>query len=156
RREYRGRAADDCSARAEGSDAPDDLVGVSLEEVDLTRIDAELVREDDLVHRLVALALRRRAGEEGERASGIEADLGGLAARRRRSALDRVDDAKAAQLAALLGLGTPRLETLHIGVVQPLVHAGFELAAIIGVDEAGLERHRIRRDQIAAAQLDAV
>src|SRR5262249_51499720 len=128
----------------------------ALDEADVAGIDAELVREDDLVHRLVALALRRRAGKEGDRAGGVEADFRRLAAWRRGGALDRVDDADAAQLAACLRLGAPRVEALDLRVMQRLVHAGFELAAIVSVDEAGLERHRARRNEVAAAQRDSV
>ena len=40
--------------------------------------------------------------------------------------------------------------------VSAIVHAPLEVAAVVGEDEAGLERHRGGRDQVAAAQLDRV
>ena len=53
-------------------------------------------------------------------------------------------------------LGAALLEAGVLGDRQRQVHAARELAAVVGEDEAGLERHRRGRDQVAAAQLDGI
>ena len=44
----------------------------------------------------------------------------------------------------------------HVGELQRQVHALLELAAVVGEGEAGLERHRLRRDVVLPAQLGRV
>ena len=97
--EHDRRAAARDRARAEGAGAGHDLVGIAVLEFDQIGIDAELVEQNLLECRRMALAVIVRAHQQGQRAGRIEADLGMLeeAGRRR---LDRVGDADAAQLAA--------------------------------------------------------
>ena len=93
--------------------------------------------------------------QQGRGAAAVEADLGRLEPARR-GALDRVREADAAQPAAGAGLGAARLEPGEIGELERHVHVLRELAAIVGEDQPGLERHRLGRDRVAAAQFDRV
>ena len=52
--------------------------------------------------------------------------------------------------------GAARLEPGEIGEFERQVHVLGELAAIVGEDQPGLERHRLGRDRVAAAQFDRV
>ncbi len=71
--------------------------------------------------------------------------------------LDRIGDAEPAELPALprLARGAPRSPAWSARR-QRHVHAAREIAAVVGEDEAGLERHGPRRDEVPAPQLDRV
>src|SRR5207253_2491094 len=99
-REMDRRAAERGRARAAGALADRHLFGVALHVMHLIGVDTEPIAQELLVDGLVALALGDRARDEGHGAAAVKADLGRLEAPRR-SALDRVGDAKAAQLPAL-------------------------------------------------------
>ena len=105
--------------------------------------------------RVVALAVRDRAGDEGHAAERIEADLrrldgriGGL--------LDGVGDADAAQHAALRRLLAPRLEAGPVGELHGAVHVLLEAPAVVGEGERRLVGHRRRRNGVAPPQLRRV
>ena len=153
------RAADGEGARAAVAAPGAEQVAVAPEHLDALGRHAELVAHDLRERRLVALAHRRRSREQRDGAVGIDSQLGGVRVHRRiRPAghLDRVGDAETAQLAVLPRLGAPLLEAGPIGETERHVHATPELAAVVGEDEARLERHRRGRDQIAASQLDRI
>ena len=97
------RAADHGRARAVGAGAERDDVGVAIDIADVFRIEAELLDRDLAEAGLVSLPLMDRAHQQRRLAAGIEAQLGEFRAGRGR-ALDRIGDAEAAQLAALLAL----------------------------------------------------
>ena len=50
----------------------------------------------------------------------------------------------------------PLLEPGEVGEIERLVEILHEIAAVVGIDEAGLERHGARRNGVAAAQLDRI
>ena len=149
------RAAQRRRARAAGALAERDLVGIALDVGHLVRMNAEPVAHQLLVDRLVPHALRDRAGQQRRGAAAVEADLGRLEAARR-GALDRVRKAEAAQPPAGAGLGAPRLEPSKISEFKRDIHVLLELAAIVGEDQPGLERHRLGRDRVAPAQFDRI
>ena len=60
---------------------------------------------------------------------------------------------KPRSLPSLLRLRAARLEALLVGCIEREIHVLFELAAIIGEGDAGLERHGVRRNGVLAAQL---
>src|SRR5258708_16245403 len=119
--------------------ADHDLVGVAELEADARRIEAELVGEDVAERRGVPLAMIVRAHRQRHRACRVEADLGVLDHAGIRC-FDRVRDADAAQLAALARLVAPRGKAAIVGERQAVLEVLPEVAAVIGVDEAGLER----------------
>ena len=118
-------------------------------------MNAEAVADQLLEHGLVALALGDAPGEQRDRARTVEAHLGALETERA-GALDRIGDAEAAQLAALVRLRAALREPGDVGAAHPLVEDLFELAAVIGESEPGLERHRLGRNEIAPAQLGRI
>ena len=142
-------------ARAAGAFAEEHLVGVALDVFDVVRMHAELVGHHLLERGLVALALVDAAGEictVPPRSKRISAPSR-LA---RRGALDGVRHAEAAQLAVLLRFRLALGEALRVGHLQRQVHALLELAAVVGEGEAGLERHRLRRDVVLPPQFGRV
>ena len=118
----------------------------------LLRIDAEPVDQHLRLHRVVALAVRDRAGDEGHAAERIEADFGGLDGGVGRL-LDGVGEADAAQHAALRRLLAPRLEAAPVGELHGAVHVLLEAAAVVGEGERRLVGHGRRRNGVAAPQL---
>ena len=113
------------------------------------------VANELLEHGLVALALRDAAGKQRDRARAVEAHFGALEAERT-GALDRIGNAEAAQLAALVRLRAALGETRDVGALHPLVEDLFEFAAVIREGEPGLERHRLGRNEIAPAQFHRI
>ena len=51
------------------------------------------------------------------------------------------------------GFGAARGEAVELRQLRRLLHVAFEFAAIVGEGQRGLVRHRLGRDQVAAAQL---
>ena len=101
--ERRGAAAEHRGARGEGAAAVGRHVGVAHAARGCrSESMPSLSRQDDLVHRLVALAVRDRARDHRHRAAGIEAAPSPSRRMRLRGLLDDVGDADAAQLAARL------------------------------------------------------
>src|SRR5262249_56948998 len=113
------------------------------------------VAADLLEDGLVALALGDAAGEQRDGAGLVEPDLGALEAGGG-GALDAVGEADAGELAALARRDPPTLEAGEIGKLEGEIHPLFELAAVIGEGQPGLERHRFRRGQVAAAALGGI
>ena len=109
----------------------------------------------DLVHRLVTLAVRYRAGNDRHRAARIEPHHDRLALRLR-GLLDDVGKADAPEQPVLARLLTAALEPHVIRHLECPFEVLAELAAIERVDEPGLERHGTCRHRIAAAQLGPV
>ena len=73
-----GGAADGEAAAAIGAHAERDLGGVAVDDVDLGDRHAELVGDELREGRLVALAVAVRAGEDGDAAGRMDADVGDL------------------------------------------------------------------------------
>ena len=113
------------------------------------------VANELLEHGLVALPLRDASGKQRDRARTVEAHFGALEAERA-GTLDRIGNAKAAQLAALARLRAALGEARDVGALHPLVQDLFELAAVVGESEPGLVRHRLRRNEIAPAQFHRI
>ena len=67
-----------------------------------------------------------------------------------------LDMPKPAQLAALLRFRPALGEARDVGELERQVHALLELAAVVGEGEAGLERHRLRRDVVLPPDLGRV
>ncbi len=152
--EQRGAAADR-GARAERAGADRDLVGIAELVAHAVGRDAELVGDDLPEGGRVALAVIMRAHGDGERTGRIEAQLGVLDQAGVRG-LDGVGDADAAQLAAPSGLPPPRLEAAVVGKREAIVEVLSEIAAVVGVDQRGLVRHRLGGNGVAAAKFRAV
>ena len=103
----------------------------------------------------MALALVLAAHQQRGRAAGLEADLRVLHAGRA-GALDGVGDAQAAELAALRRFFLARGVARVVAEKKCLVHPLFEFAAVVGEGECRLVGHGRGRQQVPAAQLDAV
>ena len=88
-------------------------------------------------------------------AVGLEADAAHLVHRRRRD-LEILADADAAELAAGAALGAPVREAGPVGGRDGAIEERRELARIVGVVGRRPVGHRVRRDVVAAAELDAV
>ena len=76
-----------------------------------------------------------------------------LAAAARSMVLERP---KPRSSAALARLRLARLEAFEVGELQRQIHVLFELAAVVGEREPGLERHRAGRNVIAPAQFGRI
>ena len=158
RAHHRG-AAHAQRARAAIAPAGAEAVRVAREHVDPVGRHAEARAHDLREGRLVALAHRGRSREQGDGAVGIDPELGGVGIDRGvRPArhLDGIGDAEPEERAALARLRAPLLEPRAIGEGERHVHAPRELPAVVGEDEPGLERHRRRRDDVPAPELDRV
>jgi len=159
RRVDQRRRAGDRRARAERALAVIDLIGVAIGDPDALEGNAKPLVNDLREDRLVALPVRVRADEHEDAAGAVEADLGALLHRlvvRAGGDLDDVGEADAAQLSARLCGGAARRIPRPVRQLQRGVHVLLELAAVIGVDEPGLVRHRLGRDEVAPAQRDPV
>src|SRR5439155_27057416 len=137
-----GLAADSERARAVGARALRAGGGVAVDDLDLRRVDAQAVGDDLGEARLVALAVRRRAGEHRHAAARVHAHdralpaaaLDADAARaddaRRGDAADlhvrREADAEVAALRARLLLLAP--EAVEVEVLQQLVERAVVVA----------------------------
>ncbi len=90
--------------------------------------------------------------------SNLISALSGNGARRRpRRNLDRIGDADAAQLAALLGFRLAlAAKPCQSASCERVVHVALELAGIVGEDEFGVVGHLIGRDQVAAPQFHRI
>ena len=150
------RAAHGEGARAAITAPGAERVAVTPEHLDALGRHAEPIGHDLGEGRLVSLPHRRRAGEQRHGAVGVDPQRGGVRVHRGVGParhLDRIGNAEPAQLAVPPRLRAPLLEAVAVGEGQRHVHAAREIAAVVGEDEPGLERHRRGRDQIAAAQL---
>jgi hypothetical protein len=67
-----------------------------------------------------------------------------------------VDYAEPAQCAASLRFGTTLLKTDDVSHFDRYVHVLFESTAIISIGNRRLERHRSRRNQIFASQIQSI
>src|SRR5262249_59125194 len=114
------RAARRDRARAAGATAGDQLVAVALQEADAVERDAEPLAQHLRERRRMALAVVERAGDDGHRAVGFEADAAHLLVGRR-GHLEIAPDAEAAQEAALLRFPAPRRKSLPIGELERLL-----------------------------------
>src|SRR5262249_31396250 len=94
-------AADHSGPRTVGAHAKGDAVRIPVDELHLSGIEPELLVQDLLERRLVALTLGFGAHEKRGRTAGGEEHLGRRPARSRRP-LDGIDDPKTTQLAASL------------------------------------------------------
>ena len=148
-------AADDGRARAHGAHAEADALGVAVDVAHVGRVEPEALVQDLLERRLVPLALVLRSHQERGAAARREADLGELRLRAGRL-LDRVHDGQPAEHAPFPCRLAAGRKTGDVGELQRLFHVLVERAAVVVAPERRAIRHRARRDDVPAAQLDAV
>ena len=96
----------------------------------------------------MTLSVRMGAGEDGERAARVEAEIHAVV--EDAALLDVVGDRAAAQPAVLLGRGAPRRVALPVAEVEALVQDARELAAVVVPEGRRRVRQLLRRDEIAA------
>ena len=111
--------------------------------------------QQDLVHRLVALAVRDRARDHRHRAARVEPHHYRLTLRLR-GLLDDVGKADASEPPALARLLTAAIEPHVICHLECPFEVLAELAAIERVDQPSLERHGTCRHRVAATELGPV
>ncbi len=162
------RAADRDRARAVGAHAERNASGVAVHDLDALERHAEPVRDDLREGRFVALAVTVRAGEHGDRAGRMHANLARLRrgprarARRarnvRRREPARLDTAGVAQAAPLAVLSPIRRRRAS----KPFTSASLEraredrfvVARVVG--EADRRRVRKLADEVVAAHLGRI
>src|SRR4029077_8773044 len=150
----RGPARHD-RARAAGAAAEQQLVAVALNEADAVERNPETRHQHLRERRVMALAVIKRAGDDGDAAIRIEADAAHLLALRRGD-FEIGADAAAADPAARAALGPAPLEALPIRGLQRVIEHGAEIAAVVVHVGRRLVRDRARRDVITAPQLELV
>ena len=96
-----------------------------------------------------------RAHRDGERAGLVEAQLRMLDEARVRG-FHGAGDAEPAQLAVLGRFPQALLEAFVVRHHEAVFEVLAEVAAVVGVDQRGLERHRLLRDHVAAPQLRGI
>ena len=165
-----GDAADRQRARAVRAQAHRARRGVAVDDLDDARVDPEAVADDLREARLVALAVRRGAGEDRHRARRVhaherrlvEADAEAEAARadgpRRRQAADlrvgrEADPAQDPLLAQLRLLGA---EGVHVDDLQRAVQRRLVVARVVRDAVRRLVGEVARRDEVLAPQLEGV
>ena len=126
-----------------------------------TRTDVERHPEDpgrDLRHRrLVALPLRRHAGEHGHRAVTVHLDRAELLRRERRDLDVRAHpDAQQQVVAASAPRRLLRAELRHARDPQRLVERALVVPDVVGGARRGRVRERVGRDQVLPADVDGV
>src|SRR5262245_46461410 len=104
-------------ARTACAFAVEDLVGIALDILCLSRIEAESVADKLLENSLMALTLRVRAREKNERARAVKAHFGAFGARGA-GTFDRVRQAEAKQLATFARFGLARFHALSVRKVE--------------------------------------
>ena len=150
----RGAARHD-RLRAAGAAAGDELVAVALQQADALEGDAEPRGSTCAKGVAVALAVVERAGDDGDRAVGLEADAAHLV-HGRRGDLEILADAEAAQLAAGAALGLARREARPVGGLERALEQRREVARNRRWCRRPPCRASLGRDVVAAAQLDPV
>ena len=103
---------------------------------------------------MVTLAMRVRAGDDGQRAAWVEAQHHALVEHRR--LFEEIADAAATQLAVLLRLRRATGKAVPVGKLQAFVHHMGEIAAVVGDAGLDLVRHRRGSDEIAPPDLDGI
>ena len=142
------------AARAVAAAADRHLVGVALHEADVLERHAEPFGHHLRVDGLVALAVRVRAGDDGEHAARIEAQHHAVV--EHRGFFEEIADAAAAQLAVLLQFRRALGKTVPVGELEAFVHHTDEIAAVVGDAGLHLVRHGGRRNEIAPPDLDRI
>ena len=142
-------------ARTAGAAAGDQRIAVALHQADAVERDAELFGEHLREGRSVALPIIERAGDDGHRAIGVEAE-GSLLGGHRRGGFDVAGDAKPAQFAGALAVALALIEAFDVGAHERVLEQAGEIPAVVDDAGGGLERHLTRLDEIAPPQLEAV
>ncbi len=146
-REVERRTADRRAAAAEGADAVLHDRGVAVQHDHVVDIDAQFVGRDLRERGLLALAMRRSAGQHRHFAGRIDLDRGAFpsAGRRGRRRTERADlavsgeaDAHQTSLLPRFGLFLAQLRIIH--QLQRLLQRGFIVAAVVGQSGGGGER----------------
>ena len=143
------------AARVESADPGRHPVGISVLVADCGAVDAELAGEYLLEGRAVPLAVIHCAAQQRDPARRIETYLGMFEVR----AGDRGDGIRCAdpeQLAAVPRVFAPGVNGAYFGGRQALIVIPDKIAAVVDVAEAGGERHRVRAQRVAPAQLDGI
>ena len=152
------RAAELERARAAGTTAGANLVGVGLDDVHLVHFDAETVGHDHLERRRVALAVARGPDPHVRAAVGADLDRGVLRGPATGGDLHIAGHADAEDL-GVAPLTSGRLlgpQLAVAGQADGLVERfGVVTGVVVGVG-VGVEREPIGRDEVHPAQLDRV
>ena len=130
-------------------------VGVALDQPDAVDLDAEPFADALRKAGLVALAARQRADGDVDAAFRMHMDLG-VFARRAAGDFEIVRKPDAAQLAGAFGFALALVEALPVRQRERAVHDLAVVAAVVGHAERVGVGLRLRRNEIAAAQVDAV
>ena len=155
------RCAEECGATqagdagAAGSVAVVDHIGVALDIADLLEFEAEFFGQQLLENRLMALAVRMSAHEDGNVTFLVETDFAAFVEHAGRL-LDCIGHPKATQFAFGLRLRTPGFEAGCVRHLQRPVHVPFELTAVVVIGQCGLIRERVGWNDVLAPQLDPV
>jgi hypothetical protein len=128
-RDRRGAAAEHGGARGIGAAAVGCQIGVGMRHADVGLVEPKPMAQQDLVHRLVALAVRDRARDHRYRPAWVESHHYRLALRLR-GLLDDVGKADASELPALARLLTAAFEPHVIRHLECPFEVLAELAAI--------------------------
>ncbi len=154
-RHQQRRAADGRRAGAAGTLPERHDIRVALAVMHIVEGKAQPVADKLLEHGFMPLAVIGRPRQDRRRAGAVEPDLaafepgGG-------GPFDGVGYADPAQLAARRDLPAACLEPGVIRHAERHVHVLLERAAIVFEGQPGLERHRVRRDRVAAAELHRI
>ena len=143
------------AARTAGAAAGGDAVGVALDDTDLLARNAELIHRELHVGRLVALPGGLGADQHVDKTVLGEADFGAFG-RRAAGRLQVVCHADATAAAPLGGFGAALLEPGPVHGLEASIEHDLEVAAVVGLADRRLVRHRFGADHVDAAQLDAV
>jgi len=125
-----------------------------LDQPDRLERHAEPVGDELREHRLVALAVREGAGDNGHRAGRVEPDLHPLVADR--GELDELGDGTSPQPAIAFAFCFARGKPIPVGERQRLLQDRAELARIVGVEQRRPVGHRLRRNKVAPTQIERI
>ena len=145
-------------------------LGVAVQHLDVLERHSELVRDDLAPRRLVALAVRRRAGDHLDLAGGQHPDRRVLpaaravgqraeGARRGKTAHlgeRRHADAELHRVVALAALGLFAPQPVVVEQLPRLRGGGLVVAGVVGQARDGVERELLVGDPVLGAQLERV
>ena len=128
-----------------------DNIGVAHDDVDVFDRHGEQRTDDLRETRLVPLPARARPDHDLDPALRRHRDLAALAGRADRG-FDIVREPEAEQFSARFRLGPARREAVPIGDPHRQIHVGLVGAAVVASADGIRVWHRLRRDQVHAAQ----
>src|SRR5262249_23776621 len=131
------------------------VVAVAMDDLDRLGGNAEPLGDETAIDGAMALSARVNPDRQQQLARTGEPDRGALP-RLAAGDLQKARDAKAALLPGRFRRRLARGETGNVSAGERVVEHGGEIAAVIGRADRGLVRHAPRRDQVAAAQFEAI